>query len=72
MSRVIGGLLLGIFVISMVLKPFIVSMLPTLAVWGEDYEVAVWALMPVIMLILLIPLAVYALKKKDKKPTDWR
>ena len=64
------GLMLGIFLISFVLKPFIDSMLPTLTLWGTGYEVAIWALLPIILLTLLIPLTIYTLKRRKKSPFD--
>ena len=70
MEKVLGGLLLGIFLIAFVIKPFIQDMLPTITFWGTGYEVAIWVLLPVILLVLLIPLAVYALKKRKKEPYD--
>ena len=68
MEKVLGGLLLGIFLIAYVVKPYITQMLPTLTIWGTGYEVAIWALMPVLLLILLVPLAIYALRKRRNPP----
>ena len=70
MVGVVGGLLFGILIISYVIKPYIDEMLPTIAIYGTGYEVAVWALLPVILLVLLIPMSIYALRKRRKGPYE--
>lgn len=62
----VGFLLFGVIAVAGVIYPFIQAMLPTLvSIDSTPYEIAYWGLLPILLLVLIIPAALYYVFKKD-------
>ena len=63
----LGIVLFGFLAIAWVIKPFIDSMMPTIAALGTPFEIAYWGLLPVLLLISLIPVAILVYRNRREK-----
>ena len=63
----LGVLLFGTLAVAYIIYPFVESMMPTITLLGYSYEVAFWGLLPIIILVMLIPIAISIILRDRKK-----
>ena len=63
----LGIVLFGSLAVAYVIYPFINGMMPTIASISYAWETAYWGLLPLIILVLLIPIAISIIVKNRRK-----
>ncbi len=64
----IGIILFGFLAIAGVIMPFLTEMMPAIvAVGSSDIEIAMWGLMPILLLVILLPAAILTYRRYREK-----